>query len=204
MLTLYGQQDSGNCYKPRLLLAKLAEPFRHVEVSAIDGSTRQASFLQKNPNGKVPLLELQDGRLLAESNAILLYLGEGTGFVPRDAYDRALMYQWLFFEQYSHEPYVAVRRALIIYPERAAEATPEKLAASLAGGNKALTVMERQLEKTAFLVGASLTLADLALYAYTHEAGRAGFDMSQFPAIGEWLERIQAEPDHVDMAWLPS
>lgn len=111
MITIYGMTDSGNCYKPRLLLAKLGMPFRHVEVNAMNGSTRNPDFLAKNPNGKVPLLELDDGRLLAESNAMLLYLAEGTRFLPTEHYARGLAYQWLFFEQYSHEPYVAVRRA---------------------------------------------------------------------------------------------
>ena len=110
MMKIYGMIDSGNCYKPRLLMAKLGRPFEHVEVSSHDGSTRSAEYVAKNPNAMVPLLELDDGRLLAESNAILLYLGEGTRFVPKDAYQRALAYQWLFFEQYSHEPYIAVRQ----------------------------------------------------------------------------------------------
>ncbi|WP_312797829.1 glutathione S-transferase family protein [Tianweitania sp.] len=202
MLTLYSHPDSGNCYKPRLLLAKLGRPFRRVSVNSVTGETQTADFLAKNPNGKVPLLELDDGRLLAESNAMLLYLGEGTRFVPEDAYQRALVYQWLFFEQYSHEPYVAVRRALTIYPERAAEATPEKMAATLAGGNKALRVMEAQLAKSAFLVGDALTVADIALFAYTQDAAIAGFDMDQFPHVEDWLGRVRAEPGHVPMEWL--
>ena len=118
MTTIYGMSNSGNCYKPRLLMAKLGRPFRHVEVSSHDGGTRSDAFTAKNPNAMVPLLEFDDGRLLAESNAILLHLGEGTRFVPADAYERALAYQWLFFEQYSHEPYIAVRRALLTFPNR--------------------------------------------------------------------------------------
>ena len=153
MLTIYSQPDSGNCYKPRLLLAKIGKPFKHVTVSALDGSTRTPEYLAKNPNGKVPLLELEDGRFIAESNAILLHLAEGTAYLPKDAYERALVYQWLFFEQYSHEPYVAVRRALMVYPERASDATPERLASTLEGGDKALSVMETQLKKTPFLAG---------------------------------------------------
>ena len=116
MAKIYGMPDSGNCYKPRLLMAKLGKPFEHVEVSSHDGGTRSAGYTAKNPNAMVPLLELDDGRLLAESNAILLFLGEGTRFVPSDAYERALAYQWLFFEQYSHEPYIAVRKALLTFP----------------------------------------------------------------------------------------
>lgn len=203
MLTIYSQPDSGNCYKPRLLLAKLGKPFKHVRVSSLDGSTRTPEYLAKNPNGKVPLLELDDGRFIAESNAILLYLAENTRYLPKDAYERALVYQWLFFEQYSHEPYVAVRRALMVYPERARDATPERLASTLVGGEKALGVMEAQLKKTQFLAGDSLTVADIALYAYTHEAHRGDFNMNSYPAVQAWLARVAADEGHVSLDWLP-
>jgi glutathione S-transferase len=204
MITIYGQDDSGNCYKPRLLLAKLGIPFRHVETkSGPGGDTRTDGFTAKNPNGKVPLLELEDGRHVAESNAILLYFAEGTRFLLRDKYERALAYQWLFFEQYSHEPYIAVRRALLVYPNRAKEATPEKLAATLAGGEKALRVMQEQLERTPFLTGADMSVADVSLYAYTHEAPRGGFDLTAYPAVGAWLKRVEADPGHVPITWLP-
>ncbi|HEV7251762.1 MAG TPA: glutathione S-transferase family protein [Mesorhizobium sp.] len=203
MITVYGMTDSGNCYKPRLLLAKLGRPFRHVEVSSLDGSTRRPEFLARNPNGKVPLLELEDGRALAESNAILIYLGEGTRFVPADPYERGLMMQWLFFEQYSHEPFVAVRRAILKYPERRAQATPERLQSTLDGGLKALGVMERQLGRTPFLVGQAMTLADFALYAYTHEAEVGGFELGAFPAVSAWLERVRQDPGHAPIGWLP-
>jgi glutathione S-transferase len=204
MITIYGQDDSGNCYKPRLLLAKLGIPFRHVETkSGAGGATRTETFLAKNPNGKVPLLELEDGRLLAESNAMLLYFAEGTRLLPTDRYQRGLAYQWLFFEQYSHEPYVAVRRALLVYPARAKEATPEKLASTLAGGQKALGVMEEQLSRTPFLAGDLMSVADIALYAYTHEAPRGGFDLAGYPAVAAWLKRVEADPGHVPMSWLP-
>jgi glutathione S-transferase len=201
MLTLYSHPNSGNCYKPRLLLAKLGRQFRHVDVNSVTGETQTPGFLAKNPNGKVPLLELDDGRLLAESNAMLLYLGENTRFVPEDAFERALVYQWLFFEQYSHEPYIAVRRALTVYPERAAQATPDKMAALLEGGTKALGVMEAQLSKTAFLAGETLTVADIALFAYTQDAAIAGFDMSRFPGVEAWLGRVRADPGHVPLEW---
>ncbi|MBE7185845.1 MAG: glutathione S-transferase family protein [Methylobacterium mesophilicum] len=203
MLTLHGMTDSGNCYKPRLLMAKLAKPFRHVETSGVNGATRSPAFLARNPNGRVPLLELEDGRLLSESNAIIVYLGEGPRFVPEDAYARAQMFQWLFFEQYSHEPYVAVRIAITRFPERAADATPERLASTLKGGNAALGVMEVQLEMTPFLAGDGITLADLALYAYTHRAGLGGFDLDAFPAVTAWLERVRSDPGHVPIEWLP-
>src|SRR3954453_8203166 len=151
MITIYGQNDSGNCYKPRLLLAKLGIPFRHVETtSGPSGATRTAAFIARNPNGRVPLLEFDDGRLLAESGAMLLYFAEGTRLLPADPYERGLAYQWLFFEQYSHEPYIAVRRAVLVYPDRASQATPELLASTLAGGEKALGVMEGQLRRTPF------------------------------------------------------
>jgi glutathione S-transferase len=203
MTRIYGMQDSGNCYKPRLLMAKLGKPFAHVEVSSRDGSTRRPEYLARNANGKVPLLEIEDGRYLAESNAILLYLGEGTPFVPEDRYLRALVYQWLFFEQYSHEPYVAVRRAILKYPERASQATPERLAVTLEAGNKALGVMETELLKSPFLVGDGMTIADIALFAYTHEAGMGGFDLGAYPAVTAWLGRVANDPGHVPIDWLP-
>jgi glutathione S-transferase len=205
VITLYGQDDSGNCYKPRLLLAKLGIPFRHVETrTGPGGATRTDGFIAKNPNGRVPLLELEDGRRIAESNALLLYFAEGTRFLPQDRYERALAYQWMFFEQYSHEPYVAVRRALMVYPERAKDATPEKLAATLAGGEKALGVMEEQLKRTPFFAGSAMSVADIALYAYTHEAPRGGFDLAPYPAIVAWLRRVEADPGHVPLTWLPA
>lgn len=203
MLTLYGMSSSGNCYKLRLLLAKLARPFRHVEVNAMDGSTHSPEFLALNPNGKVPLLQLEDGRILAESNAMLLYLAEGSSFLPSGGYERALVYQWLFFEQYSHEPYIAVLRALKKYPERAHQATPERVAQLLDGGHKALAVMEMQLSKTRFIVGDDYSVADIALYAYTQDAAFAGYDMTRFPHITAWLERVATHEGHVPMEWLP-
>lgn len=202
-MIVYGMADSGNCYKPRLLLAKLGRSFRHVEVSSRDGGTRSPEYLARNPNGMVPLLEFDDGRMLAESNAMLIHLAEGTPFLPGDAYERALVYQWLFFEQYSHEPYIAVRRALVLFAERAHLATPERLATTLERGNKALTVMERQLERTDFLAGGELSIADICLYAYTHVADEAGFDLSAFPAVSAWLDRVGSHPGHVTMDWLP-
>lgn len=203
MITLYDMLESGNCYKPRLLLAKLGIPFRRIAVSSRDGGTRQADFVAQNPNAKVPLMLLEDGRPLAESNAMLLHVAEGTPFLPADPYERALVYQWLFFEQYSHEPYIAVRKALVTFPERAAQATPERLAATLEGGNKALAVMEKQLQTTPFLVGHSLTVADIALYAYTHMADKGGFELERFPAVSAWLDRVAAQDGHVPLEWAP-
>ena len=202
MTMLYGMIDSGNCYKPRLLMAKLGIAFTNIEVSSHTGETRKADYVAKNPNAMVPLLELDDGRRLAESNAILLYLAEGTRFLPADRYERALAYQWLFFEQYSHEPYIAVRKALLTFPERAGDATPERLAVTLERGNKALSVMNRQLQGSAFFAGAALSVADIALYAYTHTAEQGGFQLDAYPAVAAWLKRVEADPGHVPMEWL--
>ena len=129
---------------------------------------------------------------------------EGTRLLPADRYERGLAYQWLFFEQYSHEPYIAVRRALLVYPDRAKEATPERLASTLAGGEKALRVMEEQLQRTPFFAGKAMSVADIALYAYTHDAGRGGFDLAAYPAVTEWLARVEADPGHVPLNWLPN
>lgn len=203
MTTIYGMTNSGNCYKPRLLMAKLSRPFTHVEVGSDDTGTKSAAFLAKNPNGMVPLLEFDDGRLLAESNAMLLHLAEGTRLLPADAYERALAYQWLFFEQYSHEPYIAVRRALLTFPNRKQDATPERLAATLERGNKALRVMEARLAEVPFFAGPSISVADLALYAYTHDAEAGGFTLADYPNVVAWLERVERDPGHVPMSWLP-
>ena len=203
MPTIYGMADSGNCYKPRLLMAKLGRQFRHVEVSSHDGGTRAEAFTAKNPNAMVPLLEFDDGRVLAESNAILLHLGEGTGFIPEDSYERALAYQWLFFEQYSHEPYIAVRRALLTFPNRKKDATPERLALTLERGDKALRVMEKRLAETPFFAGPAISVADIALYAYTHVAEEGGFELGGYPSVIAWLRRVESDPGHVPMSWLP-
>jgi glutathione S-transferase len=198
VIRIYGMLDSGNCYKPRLLLALLGQPFVHVETSSRDGTTRKPAYLAKNANGKVPLLELDDGRFIAESNAILLYLADGTPLMPTDPYERALVWQWLFFEQYSHEPLIAVRRSLVLYPERAAQATPERMASLLEDGSKALGVMETQLAKTPFLVGDRISVA------YTQDAAIAGYDMAKFPQVVAWLDRVRAADGFVDMAWKPA
>ncbi len=203
MITIYGMGDSGNCYKPRLLCALLGIPFRHVEISTAAGQTREAAFLAKNPNGKVPLLELEDGTLLPESNAILWYLGEGSAFVPDTRRDRAMMLSWMFFEQYSHEPTVAVRRSLLVYPHRKADATPERLEATLQAGNAALSVLAQRLDEAQFLVGGAPSLADIALYAYTHNADEGGFDLGRWPSIRAWLARIEALARYRPQSWLP-
>ena len=202
MITIHGSATSGNCYKPRLLLAHLGRPFRHVEVDLAAGGAKTPDYLAMNPDGKVPLLVLEDGRLLAESNAILCFLAEGTRFLPDEAYARALVLQWLFFEQYSHEPAIAVRRALMVYPHRRAQATPERMEALLVAGNRALGVMERQLERAPFIAGGAMTVADIALYAYTHDAQAGGFDLAAFPAVSAWVARVADQPGHRPIDWV--
>ena len=204
MLTLYSQQNSGNAYKPRLIMAQLGIPFRLVDVNTYDGSTRTTEFLEKNPIGKVPLLEWEDGRRLAESNAMLLHLAEGTRLLPSDPFDRAKAYEWLFFEQYSHEPAIAVRRSILTAPERAAQRTPERLASLLEAGNRALAVMERRLGNADWLAGDDYSVADIALFAYTHKAHEGGFDLTGFPGVEAWVARVAIRPGHVPMEWRPA
>jgi glutathione S-transferase len=203
MLTLYSQQLSGNAYKPRLLMALLGIPFRIVDVNTYDGSTRRPDFLERNPIGKVPLLEFEDGRRLAESNAILLHLAENSKCLPADSFARAKAYEWLFFEQYSHEPAIAVRRSILTAPERAAQRTPERLASLLESGNRALGVMERRLSGSSWLAGEAYSVADIALYAYTHMAEEGGFDLSRYPGIQSWISRVASQPGHVSIEWRP-
>jgi glutathione S-transferase len=202
--TLYSMHESGNCYKPRLLMHLLGIPFRLIETDPRDGATKRPEFRAMNPNGRVPFLVLPDGRKLAESNAMLLYLGDGTKYVPADRYERALVHQWLFFEQYEHEPQVAVARSwLHTYPERKAKVTPEQVAGWHAKGGHALSVMEARLGANDWLVGYGYTIADIALYAYTHVAHEGGFDLSKYPGISRWLARVAAEPRHVPLEWRP-
>jgi glutathione S-transferase len=181
-ITIYGMKASGNCYKLQLLLAQLDRPYRWVEIDSVAGETRTPEFLARNPNGKVPLLELADGRRLAESNAILCYLAEGTPLLPGDSWQRAQALQWLFFEQYSHEPYIAVARFIsrwlpADHPRRA------ELPRLRERGQQALSVMEQHLERHKFFVDAGYGVADIALYAYTHEAEVGGFDLAAYPAV---------------------
>jgi glutathione S-transferase len=202
--TLYSMQDSGNCYKPRLLLHLLGLPFRLIETDSRDGTTRKPEFLALNPIGRVPLLVLPDGRKLAESNAMLVYLAEGTRYLPADRYERALVNQWLFFEQYDHEPQIGVARSwLTVYPGRREKVTPEQNAGWQQRGNHALGVMETRLGGNDWLVGSAYSVADIALYAYTHVAHEGGFDLARYPGISRWIARIAAEPRHVPLEWRP-
>jgi glutathione S-transferase len=195
---LYNSPVSGNCYKVRLLLAHLGIPYETHEVSVVDRSNRRELLGELNPARRVPTIVLDDGRPLAESNAILCYFGDGTRFVPEDAYDRAQVLQWLFWEQYEHEPALAVARFLKTYSGRPElyEQRREELAKR---GERALETMNDRLEGRNWLVGDSCTLADIALYAYTHVADEGGFSLEPYPAIRGWLERVAAEPGHVEM-----
>jgi glutathione S-transferase len=198
MYTLYGSTISGNCWKPAFMLRQHGLPFRWVEIDVIAGASRTAQFLALNPNGRVPLLQWPDGRLLAESNAMLLHLGEGSLWLPRDPYQRAKVYEWLFFEQYTHEPAVATVRFWVAYLHKAEE-WREKIEATMVKGRAALGVMEQQLAHTPFLVGDQASLADVALYAYTHCAGEGGYRLEDYPAISAWLARFAALPGFVAM-----
>jgi glutathione S-transferase len=197
-MKVYGDIQSGNCYKIKLLAALLGIEHQWLHVDILAGQTRTTEFLTKNPNGKIPLLELNDGRLLWESNAILDYLATGTALLPDDAFLRAQVLQWQFFEQYSHEPYIAVARFIAKYlgmPEhRKAE-----YHAKQAGGHKALAVMESRLSTAPYLVGDRLSVADISLYGYTHVAHEGGFDLSAYPGLLAWLDRIRSEPRYVGM-----
>jgi glutathione S-transferase len=195
-LLLYDSPVSGNCYKVRLLLAHLEIPYERRAVDVVDRSNRAAVLGDLNPALRVPTLVLDDGRPLAESGAILWYLGEGTRFVPEDPYRRAQVLQWMFFEQYDHEPAIAVARFWLAYSGRA-EAFTERLPERTAAGHRALAAMERHLDGKDFLVGNTLTLADIALYAYTHVAHEGGFELDQYPATRAWLDRVASEAGHV-------
>jgi glutathione S-transferase len=195
-MLLYDSPVSGNCYKVRLILAYLGLPYERRTMSVSDRSDRPDVLGGLNPSLRVPTLVLDDGRPLAESGAILWYFGEGTPLVPEDRYERAQMLQWMFFEQYDHEPSIAVVRFWLAYSGRP-EAFAERLDERTAAGYRALDAMEQHLEGRDWLVGASATLADIALYAYTHVAPEGGFDLGRYPAIGAWLERVAAMPHHV-------
>lgn len=201
MLKLYGMTGSGNCWKPAVLMRQLGLPFEWIEVNLLVGATRTPEFLAKNPNGKVPLLELEDGRRLAESNAMLCYLAEGSPYLPDDRWQRAKILEWMFFEQYSHEPYIATVRFWVRYMNKQDE-WRDKIAEAMKKGYAAMGVMERQLQQTPFLAGDAYSIADIALYAYTHVAGEGGYDMSRFTALSHWLARVEAQPGFQKMSLL--
>ncbi|MGZ8691539.1 MAG: glutathione S-transferase family protein [Gaiellaceae bacterium] len=195
-MLLYDSPVSGNCYKVRLLLAHLGIPYERRTMDVVDRSNRSDVLGGLNPALRVPTLVLDDGRPLAESGAIIWFLGEGTRFVPEDRYERAQVLQWMFFEQYDHEPAIAVARFWLAYSGRPEEFA-DRLAERQAAGERALAAMERHLDGRKFLVGNGLTLADVALYAYSHVADEGGFDLERYPALRAWLERVASEPGHV-------
>lgn len=184
------------------MLSLSGRPWQWEPVDVLSGRTRSEAFLALNPNGKVPLLQFPDGRCLPESNAALLHLAEGSDWLPGDAWPRAQVYQWLFFEQYSHEPYIAVARFRRVFTPGEPQ-DPAAFAVLMERGALALQVMERQLASTSFLVGERPTVADLALFAYTHVAADGGFDLGRFPAIERWLDALRRLPGFFDMANCP-
>ena len=198
MMRVYGMSSSGNCHKVRMVLEALRLPYQWTEIDTVRGDTRTREFLAMNPNGKAPLLEIEPGTHLAESNAIMFYLADGTPLLPSERLLRARVLQWLFFEQYSHEPYIAVARFLRkFHPDPAAQ---RSLAESkMNGGYRALEVMEGQLRGSAFFVGERYSIADIALYAYTHVADEGGFDLARLSAVRAWLARVKEQPGYVAM-----
>ncbi|TQV88200.1 glutathione S-transferase family protein [Aliikangiella coralliicola] len=198
MHTLYGDIISGNCYKPYLLMHLLDIKHHWVNIDVMKGEARTAEFTQKNLNAKIPLLELENGQFISESNAILYFLAEGSEYLPQDPYLRAKVLEWQFFEQYSHEPYIAVARFINKY-QGLPEARREEYHAKQEGGHKALSIMEKQLSQTPYLVGEQYTIADITLFAYTHVAHEGGFDLADYSAINAWMERIQSHPKHINM-----
>ena len=197
-MLLYDSAISGNCYKVRLLLAHLGMPYERRELSVSDRSNRPQVLGGLNPALRIPTLVLDDGRPLAESNAILWYLADGTRYVPEDRYERAQVLQWQFFEQYEHEPNVAVARFWLRYRETPVE--PEALAARQKGGHRALSAMETHLERRSFLVGERYSIADISLYAYTHVADEGGIGLDGYPAIRAWIGRVAGQPGHVTIS----
>jgi glutathione S-transferase len=198
VLRLYDYSDSGNGYKARLALAQLAIPHRLIEVDIEKGETRTPEFLAMNPNGRIPLLALDNGAYLAESNAILCYLAEDSALMPKAAFDRARVLQWLFFEQYSHEPNIATSRYWLRHGHLTAANQPAFAQKRLAG-YAALAVMDRHLAAQEFFVAGRYSIADIALFAYTHVADQGGFELERFPAVTAWLARVRAQPGHVPM-----
>lgn len=199
-MKLYSMPSSGNSYKVRLLLALLGRDCEMIDVEYLTAALDEAKATGALPFGKAPVLHLDDGRVLAESNAILNWLGEGTEFLPGDAFTRAQMLSWMFWEQNQHEGVIAVRAALRSYPHRAAQATPERMAELLTRGNELMQMMEDHLSKNDWLAGDRISLADICLYAYTHTAeSRGGYDLAPFPALRAWLARIAALPGYIGL-----
>lgn len=201
MPVLHQMHVSGNCYKVRLAARQLGVALTLKNYGLHDGLTRKADYLAKNPNGRVPMLELEDGRTLPESGAILWYLSEGTRLAPADRWGRAEALQWMFFEQYSHEPYIAVARFWLAFaPKEELEKKRHLVPEWHAKGNAALGVMQTHLSGHDWFAGGRYSIADIALYGYTHCAADGGFDLDAYPAVRAWLRRVAAEPDHIPLA----
>jgi glutathione S-transferase len=198
LLRVYGDMYSGNCYKIKLLLTHLDMPHEWIHVDIMKGESRTPAFLARNPNGRIPVLELPDGRYLAESNAILNFIASGTALLPDDPWLRAQVLQWQFFEQYSHEPYIATARYIALYlglpDSRRAEYEGKQK-----GGHAALGVMESHLARHDYFVGERFTIADISLYGYTHVAHEGGFSLDGYPGVRRWLARVAALPRHITM-----
>jgi glutathione S-transferase len=198
MYKVYGDINSGNCYKIKLLMSLLDIDHEWIVINILNGESQTDEFKLKNPNAKIPALELTDGTYLWESNAILNFLAAGTPYLPDDALLRAQVLQWQFFEQYSHEPYIAVARFIAKFlglPDDRRQEYHDKQE----GGRKALSIMEQHLQKSKYLVNEQYTIADISLYAYTHVAHEGGFSVAEYVAVSSWLERISGEPKHVKM-----
>jgi glutathione S-transferase len=193
-MLLYNAQISGNCYKVRLLLAQLKIEFERREVDVFDRSDRPELLGELNPALRVPTLVLDDGRTLAESDAILYYFADGTEYLPDDRYERAQVLQWMFFEQYDHEPFIAVARFWALAGIHRSE---QELQAKRRGGEAALTALDKHLTERQFLVGERYTIADIALFAYTHVAPEGGFALEPYPAVRTWLARVAAQERHI-------
>jgi glutathione S-transferase len=203
VLRLYDYLSSGNGYKVRLLLTQLGIPFELIERDIIKRETRTAEFLAKFPNGRIPAVEFDDGKLLVESNAIISYFAEGTQLVPQTRFERAQVLQWLFFEQYSHEPYIASVRYLVHIDPKVQDPRRAMLEMMIRRGYDALDVMEKHLISRQWFVGDSYSIADIALYAYTHVAEEGGFDLGKYPAIRGWLARVRSQPRHLPITERP-
>ena len=203
MLKLYDYLPSGNSYKVRLVLAQLGIPYERIDVDILKGQTRTPEFLAMNPNGRIPLLEIAPGNFLAESNAIMFYLAGGSALLPDDPLQQAQVLQWLFFEQYSHEPYIATPRFWIALLGKEQEYR-EELAKKRGPGYAALKVMDQHLGTRDFFVAGCYTIADIGLYAFTHVAPEGGFDLSAFPSILAWFGRVKAQPRHIGIDQIPS
>lgn len=197
-VTFYGDSISGNCYKLKLAAGQLGIPYDWREIDILAGDTRTREFLRLNPNGKVPIMVLPDGRVVAESNAILWFLAEGSALAGHDRFERATILSWLCFEQYSHEPYIATSRFIVRYLGSPEERRAE-LEAKRAGGEKALDVMNRHLAEHDFFANERYSIADIALYAYTHVADEGGFDVAPYEHVVAWLERVAERPGYVPM-----